>query len=876
MEQVFFRFAQRNVWHFVWIAVVLSCLLSLVLSRLIHGRITWDYPFTAGIVSLIVATVVVSLIRRLRTLEEALEASRQDREQHLTARDEVEVALRESEERFRRFMDHGLAIAWMKDEEGRHVYLNQVFERRFRMTEDQWRGRTDAELFPPEIARIFQEHDRMVLVDGVAREFPEVAPDPDGTLRDWWVIKFPFDDRAGRRYVGGVAIDVTDRKRAEAALQVSEAHLRAILDHSPALIFLKDIAGRYLDVNRQFEQAFGLSREMILGRTDAELFSPEQARTFGDNDRMVLDAKRPLQFEEVALYGDGFHTSLVVKFPLLLQDGTPYAVGGVATDITDRKRAEAALAQARDQAMDAARIKSEFLATMSHELRTPMNGVIGMAGLLLDTALTVEQREYAETIRNSGDHLLMIINDILDFSKIEAGHLTLEALDFNLRSMIEDTLDLVAVQAQRKKLELVGLIDASVPSAVRGDPGRLRQILMNLLGNATKFTDGGEVLLRMAVVRVAGDQVVLRGEVEDTGIGIDPEGQSKLFKIFSQVDSSHTRRYGGTGLGLAICKRLSELMGGEIGVESTVGKGSRFWFTVCLTMRSGEATQLQEPVFSLDGRRVCLVGKPGSSQTLLEQSVTAWGMRGAATKSGDEAILLLRQAAAEGHPFDAVIVDEPPSDPKGRSVVERLKSDPALRTVPVILVTSFGQRGDAQRAREAGVAAYLTRPIHQSALRRCLAMVLDPAAAEGEGQAGASRPLITKHSLCEQYGSDRPRVLVVDDHELNLMVAVALLEKLGCRAEVAGSGAAAVAAIQGTVYDLVLMDCQMHDMDGYKTTALIRGGERPGSRIPIVALTGLAQPGDRERCLAAGMDDYLTKPLRLSLLDETIRRWVKR
>ena len=876
MAPFFLRFAPTGVWYFVGFAVVLSCLLSLLLSRLIHGRVTWDYPFTAAIISLVVATLVVSLIRRLQMLERVLEATKRDRDEDLAARGQAEIALRDSEERFRRFMDHGPAIAWMKDEQGRHVYLNQVFERRFRMTEDRWRGRTDAELFPPEIARTFQEHDRMILADGVAREFVEVAPDPDGTLRDWWVFKFPFGDRTGRRYVGGVAIDVTDRKRAEVALQVSEAQLRAILEHSPALIFLKDPDGRYLNVNRQFEQAFGLSRETILGKTDAELFSPEQAATFRANDLLVLEAKRPLQFEEVALYGDGFHTSLVFKFPLLLPDGTPYAVGGVVTDITDRKRAEEALAQARDQAMDAARIKSEFLATMSHELRTPMNGVIGMTGLLLDTAVTVEHREYAESFRICGVLLLLIINDILDFSKIEAGCLTLEALDFNLRSIIEDTLDLVAVQAQRKNLELVGLIDASVPSAVRGDPGRLRQILMNLLGNAIKFTDRGEVVLRVRVVRESGDQVVLRGEVADTGIGISPEGQTRLFKTFSQVDSSHTRRYGGTGLGLAICKRLSELMGGEIGVESAAGKGSRFWFTVCLTKRPVEPSQLSEPVFRLEGRRVCLVGKPGASQALLEQSIAGWGMRGASAKSGDEALHLLRQAAAEGHPFEVVIVDEPSSASDGRLFVQALKGDPLLRAIPVLLVTSFGQRGDAKMARDAGVAAYLTRPIHQSALRRCLAMLLEPPTSEPPGEAAPSRPLITKHSLGEQLPSDRPRVLVVDDHELNQMVAVALLEKLGCRADVVGSGAAAVAAVKGTAYDLVLMDCQMADMDGYQATVQIRRTEGGASHVPIVALTGLAQPGDRDRCLASGMDDYLTKPLQFARLDETIRRWVKR
>lgn len=1004
MSPLLVRFAQGNLWHFVWVAVVFSCLLSLLFSLLIHGQINWDYPFSAGVISLVVASLVVSLIKRMRALEHELAETAREHAQDRVARDQAEGAWRESEERFRSFMDHSPAIAWMKDESGHMVYVNRVFARRFRITAEQCLGRTDFDVFPHEIARKFQEHDRMVLAEGVPKEFVEVAPDPDGTPRDWWSVKFPFRDRAGHRYVGGVAIDVTDRKRAEAALRASEerlqlalgaaqlgiwdwdvkanavqwsenvhaifglsreafsgtyeaylslihpqdrdrlllairqslearadyqiehrilwpdgsvrwvacrgdvlrdadgtpvrmlgtvmdvtarkevelklsdskGRLRAILDHSPALIFLKDPAGRYLDCNRQFEQTFGLTRDRILGRTDAELFPAQQAAAFRANDLLVLEAKRPLQFEEVALHGDGPHTSIVVKFPLMNPDGVPYAVGGIATDISDRKRTEEALAQARDQAMETARLKSEFLATMSHEIRTPMNGVIGMTGLLLDTVLTPEQQEYAETVRQCGEHLLMIISDILDFSRIEAGRLALDTLDFDLRVAIEETLDGVAAQAQAKQLELVGLIDAAVPSAVRGDPGRLRQIITNLLGNAIKFTDRGEVVLRITVAQDAADHVIVRGEVADTGIGISPEGQLRLFQTFSQVDSSSTRCYGGTGLGLAICKRLTELMGGEIGVQSAVGEGSRFWFTVRLEKRSADASTQQEPRLALDGRRICLVGKPGSSQTLLEGSLAGWGMQVTCVKDGSEAVPLLHAAAAGRQPFDAVILDEPLSGLEGAGLTRIMKGDPVLRSIPVVVVTSFGQRGDAKAAQVAGVAAYLTRPIHQSALRQCLATVLDAAYNPSAGEIGRARPLITRHSLQEQSHRDRPRVLVVDDHEINQMVAVALLERLGCRADVVGNGRAAVAAVTATPYDLVLMDCQMSDMDGYQTTAMIRSGEGRRSRVPIVALTGRAQAGEREKCLAAGMDDYLTKPLQYSELDTFLRRWVKR
>ena len=1000
-------FAHGRLWHFVWGSVVLSCLLSLLFSRIIHGHIAWDYPFTAGLISLLVSSIVVLLISRMRALEQTLADTRRDRALDLAARTQAEESLRESEERFRSFMDHSPAIAWMKDDQGRHVYVNHVFEDRFQMASGQWLGRTDFELFPEEVARRFQTHDQMILADGLPKEFVEVAPDPDGTQRDWWTFKFPFRGPAGRRYVGGVAIDITDRKRMEAALLVSEerlrlalgaaqvgiwdwdirtnavqwsdnvstifglsretfvgtyeaylalvdpqdldrllqairqsiqanveyqiehrilwpdgtvhwlacrgdvlrdadgtpvrmvgtvldvtarkemdlklanseAQLRAILDHSPALIFLKDREGRYLDVNRQFERAFNLSREAILGKTDTELFLPKQAAVFQANDRLVLEAKRPLRFEETAEYHDGPHTSIVFKFPLLDRDRMLYAVGGVATDITDRKRAEEALALARDQAMEAARLKSEFLATMSHEIRTPMNGVIGMTNLLLESTLTPEQRECAEMVRNSGDHLLMIINDILDFSKIEAGRLTLETIDFDLRGMIEDTLDLIAEQARHKGLDLVGLIDASVPSAVRGDPGRLRQVLINLLGNAIKFTDRGEVVLRMTVAQDAQSHVVLRGDVMDTGIGISPEGRNKLFQTFSQVDASTTRRYGGTGLGLAICKRLTELMQGEIGMESAPGKGSRFWFTVRL--EKGAAARATEPesLPTLDGRRVCLAGKPGSSQTFLEQAVATRGMQGVAANDGTEAAILMRKAAADGHPFDLVIFEEQLSGGEGAAFAQTMRADPALRMIPVIVVTSFGQRGDAGAARDAGVAAYLTRPIHQAALWRCLATVLAPVSdpsGQTAAEEGPMRPLITRHSIQEQTDRGCPHVLVVDDQKLNQVIAVSLLERLGCLVDVAESGQAAAEAVAATSYDLLFMDCQMFGMDGYQAAALIRKREGEGPRVPIIALTGHMQQSDRAQCLAAGMDDCLTKPLQFTLLEAILRRWLKK
>ncbi|MBI4001639.1 MAG: response regulator, partial [Nitrospira defluvii] len=351
----------------------------------------------------------------------------------------------------------------------------------------------------------------------------------------------------------------------------------------------------------------------------------------------------------------------------------------------------------------------------------------------------------------------------------------------------------------------------------------------------------------------------------------------RLFQTFSQVDSSSTRKYGGTGLGLAICKRLTELMGGEIGVESARGKGSRFWFTVRLAKGSTLEEREAECLPALEGRRVCLVGKPGSSRTVLERSLADRGLQVTSVKDGTEAVPLMSGAAAEGRPFDLVILEEQLLGVEGIALAQAMKGDPVLRNIPVIVVTSFGQRGDAKAAQEAGVAAYLTRPIHQSALWHCLATVLAPASDQPVVREGLGRPLITRHSLQEQTDRERPRVLVVDDQEINQVVAVSLLERLGCLVDVAGSGQAAVAAVKATPYDLLFMDCQMSDLDEYQAAAMIRQSEGQGALVvPIVAMTGLAQAGDREKCVAAGMDDYLTKPLQFSLLEAMLRRWVKK
>ncbi|MBS4097184.1 MAG: response regulator [Sulfuricella sp.] len=535
-------------------------------------------------------------------------------------------------------------------------------------------------------------------------------------------------------------------------------------------------------------------------------------------------------------------------------------------DIRIREQTEGAMRQARDQALETSRLKSEFLSTMSHEIRTPMNGIIGMTDLLLETPLNEEQHDFTHTVRDSAHALLTIINDILDFSKIEAGKMEIEITDYAPIHLVEGSAELLAAKAREKNLSLMTFIDPALPHLMRGDPTRLRQVLVNLAGNAVKFTEHGEVHVRA----LADGPATVRFEVEDSGIGMSAETLAKLFQSFTQADSSTTRKYGGTGLGLAICKRLVELMGGEIGVSSEPGKGSRFWFTLPLVAADNAAPAVERPrLGSVKGLRVLVVDDHAADRKILGHYLESWGMHGTSAASADEALERMREALDAGRPYDVAMIDYAMPTANGLDLARAIRADRAFDATRMVLLTAFDQRYLANEATASGFSAYLTKPVRQSQLFDSIAPRLAeqlPPASESAAPAGAP-------GFHEALESGR-LLLLAEDNPVNQKVAQLHLNKLGYAVHIVNNGKEAVEAAATLPYAAILMDCQMPVMDGFEATATIRKAEESGAtRIPIIAMTANAMQGDRERCLAAGMDDYVSKPFTPAKLARTLSIW---
>lgn len=638
----------------------------------------------------------------------------------------------------------------------------------------------------------------------------------------------------------------------------------------PSAVMTVDTQRRITGWNDQAEALTGYTAGEVIGK-ECLLFMGQPCtglcRVFDDN------SEKPLMGREGAIRHKDGRTRIIEKNADLIRDEHGRIIGAIESfmDVTMRKNAEQALREAIEAAESANDAKSHFMANMSHEIRTPMNGVMGMAGLLLATDLTPEQRDYAQAVHASANSLLSIVNDVLDFSKIEAGKMELEIINFDLLSMLENMADMLAPGAREKGLAYDWAARPEVPALVKGDPGRLRQVLVNLVGNAVKFTQSGTVTLAVSLENDDGDEVRLRFEVTDTGIGIPPEKLDSLFQPFVQADASITRNYGGTGLGLSICRQLVALMSGAIGATSAPGQGSTFWFTVLLRKQDGGAAA-NAPLTMADirGRHMLIVDDEAASRQVVAACLRGWNCRFKEAENAQQALEQLHAAAAAGDPFTVAIVAMQMPGMGGEALGREMKQDPALRDCDLVMMSSVGCRGDAGRLKKLGFAGYLPKPVKQSHLYGCLAAVV------GLRQAGEGSPareqLITSHLLDESQRS-KIRILVAEDNQTNQRVAVGILKNLGYHADTVANGLEAVQQVERIAYDMLFMDVQMPVMDGLAATRAIRSMQN-GGNIPIIAMTAGALLQDRNACFSAGMNDYIPKPIQPHDIAEKMSRWL--
>ena len=799
----------------------------------------------------------------------------------ITERKQAEDRLIESEERLSMALEAGSLGVWEID--GRTLeFAYQQTDHVFGEIEREESANYEefAQLMPPEDRQAMEAAVAQSWEDKTEYEHEFRLADSSGNAR-WFVAqgKSIFDDAGDLVKTIGTLMDITDRKLAETALRDSEQRMELALQGADLGTWETTLPEGVKTYNERYAEMLGYTLDELaaMERFEAELHPDDGLRVGEAWDAHATGRMDSYEVEYRIRHRSGHWVWVLCSGRIVRydDDGTPLHASGTHLDITERKKEEELLRQAIETAEAANRAKSEFLANMSHEIRTPMNGVIGMTGLLLDSRLSDEQRHFAETIQTSGESLLSVINDILDFSKMEAKGLDLELIDFDLQSLMEDLAATLAYQAHEKQLELICNMSLDVPAPVRGDPGRLRQILTNLIGNAIKFTQAGEVAIRATLELDSGAGVLLRFAVRDTGIGIPEDKIGQLFDAFQQVDASTTRQYGGTGLGLSICRQLAEAMGGDIGVESVEGKGSEFWFTAHLDKQPEATTTHTFPPENLRGVRVLVVDDNATNREILITRMTSWKMVVSEAKNGPDALQAAYEALDEEIPFRIAVIDMQMPGMDGEALGRAIKADSRLKDIRLVLLTSLGIRGDAERYAEIGFDAYLTKPARTLELRGVLSNVL----AEHEDGTLERLTIATRHTARETlnlFAGSEVRILLAEDNPTNQQVALGILKKFGLAADAVADGREAVKALEETPYDLVLMDVQMPEMDGFEATRRIRDPQSTvlNHDVPIIAMTAHAMAGDREKCLSAGMNGYVSKPVGPLTLAKELETWL--